>query len=161
MITIYRLLFIILINSVCFGQTNDTNIRQGVLKNNHPNEVFIFGKWNKNGATETHLKYLGLIRTKKDSYKIMISIWYWGYSKRATSRILIYDYNNKYLGNYYVGMTYDLPEKIEHNKVIFLHTRSTDCNSRVELSFDNGIPSDFFLECKNGFGDIYSFEKDN
>ena len=65
MITIYRLLFIILINSVCFGQTNDTNIRQNVLKNNQSNEVFIFGKWNKNGATETHLKYLGLIRTKR------------------------------------------------------------------------------------------------
>ena len=91
----------------------------------------------------------------------MTSSWFWGLSKRATSRILVFTNENEYLGNYYVGMTYDLPEKIENNQIVFMHSETDDCDKKVitRLSFNDGIPKEFFLECKDGYGDIYSFDK--
>jgi hypothetical protein len=133
-----------------------------VLKANITDSLYVFGQWNDSTGTETHLRYLGTVETKEGRFKIMTSSWFWGWSRRATSRILVYDEKNKYLGNYYVGMTYDLPEKIENNRVVFLHSHTDVCDKEVitRLSFDKGIPEQFFKECKDGFGDIYSFEKE-
>ena len=143
------------------GQVNDDSIRQVVLKNSITDSLYVFGQWDESGGTESHLKYLGLIKTPKGNFKVMTSSWYWGLSKRATNLILVYDENNNHLGNYYVGMTYDLPEKKENNQLVFLHSKSDDCDKKTitRLSFVNGIPNEFFLECKDGFGDIYSFDK--
>ena len=159
-----NILKIILILSVTtlYGQVNDDSIRQVVLKNNITDSLYVFGKWNKTGGTETHLKYLGVIKTERGDYKIMTSCWLWGLSKRATNSVLIFSAENKYLGSYYLTMKYDLPEKIENNQIIFLHSEGDDCDKNVitKLSFENGIPEQFFLECKNGFCDIYSFSKE-
>lgn len=154
-------LILLLVNYNLFGQANDDSIRQIVLKNNIIDSLYVFGQWNETDGTETHLKYLGLIKSKEQNFKIMTSSWFWGLSKRATSRILIFDEKNEYIGNYYVGMTYDLPEKIENNQLIFFHSKTDECDKEkvTRLSFDNGIPNEFFLECKNGYGDIYSFDK--
>jgi len=159
--TLISLIFLFLSLNV-FGQVNDDSIRLEVLKNNVTDSLYVFGKWNKANGTETHLRYLGIIKTSKGNFKIMTSCWIWGLSKRATNRILIFSEDNRFLGNYYMEMYYNLPEKIENNKLVFLHSESKDCDKKVvtKLSFDNGIPKQFFLECKDGYGNIYSFNKE-
>jgi len=154
-------LILLFFSLISFGQVNDESIRQEVLKNNVIDSLNIFGKWDKIGGTETHLKYLGIIKTKKGNYKIMTSCWLWGQSKRATNRILIFSIDNKYLGNYYLTSRNDLPEKIEKNQLVFLHSKNDDCdkNTITKLSFEKGIPAQFFLECKDGSGDIYSYNR--
>jgi len=156
------LLTLLLITLNIFGQVDDTFIRQEVLGANIKDSLYVFGKWNETDGTETHLKYLGVIKTEKEDFKIMTSSWYWGLSKRATSRILVFTSDNKYLGNYYVGMTYDLPEKIENNQIVFLHSECNKCDKNVitRLAFEDRIPEEFFLECKDGYGDFYSFAKE-
>lgn len=143
------------------GQENDDAIRQLVLNNNIKDSLYIFGQWNETDGTETQLIYLGVIESKEGKFKIITSSWFWGLSKRATSRILVFNDQNEYIGNYYFGMTYDLPERIEDNQIVFLHTRTDECDKETitRLSFQDGIPEEFFLECKDGFGDVYSFDK--
>ena len=145
-----------------FGQVNDDSIRQVVLKNNVTDSLYVFGKWSETDGTETHLIYLGTITSPQGIFKIMTSSWFWGQSKRATSRILIFNEKNELLGNYYVSMTYDLPEKIENNQVVFLQSNTDECdkNKVTRLSFESGIPDVFFLECKDGYGDMYKFDKE-
>lgn len=145
-----------------FGQVNDDSIRQVVLNNNVTDSLYVFGQWNETDGTETHLRYLGTIKSPEGGYKIMTSSWFWGLSKRATSRILVFNEKNEYIGNYYVGMTYDLPEKIDNNQIVFLHSKTDECDKEriTRLSFENGIPKEFFLECKDGYGDIYTFDKE-
>lgn len=145
-----------------FAQTEDDFNRQMVLKNNITDSLYVFGKWSQNGETETQLKYLGLIKTDKGNFKIMTSFFLWGLSKRVTSRILIFNEQNEYLGNYYVGGRQDFPEKIEMNQLLFLHAESDECDKKIvtRLSFEKGIPEQFFIECKEGYGDIYAFEKE-
>jgi hypothetical protein len=133
-----------------------------VLNNNVIDSLYVFGQWGETDGTETHLRYLGVIKSPEGEYKIMTSSWFWGLSKRATSRILVFNERNEYIGNYHVGMTYDLPEKIENNRIVFLHSKTDKCNKDriTRLSFVNGIPEEFFLECKDGYGDIYTFDKE-
>lgn len=145
-----------------FGQVNGDSIRQVVLKNNITDSLYVFGQWNEAGGSETHLNYLGIIKCNEESFKIMTSCWLWGLSKRATNRVLVFSEDNKYLGNYYLTLKSDLPEKIENNQIVFLHSQADECDKETisRLSFRNGIPSEFFLECKDGYGDIYMFDKE-
>lgn len=106
------------------------------------------------------LNYLGKVKTKEGRvFKIITSKWYWGLSPRATSRIVVFNHKNQYLGNYYVGMTYDLPERIESNSLVFSNKNRDDCDPKVKtiISFQNGLPKKFFLRCTDKGGDIYNF----
>jgi len=145
---------------ISFGQIDDSNFRLEVLKKNIIGKEFTIGKWNEKGETETSLKYLGIVTTKNGKvYKIMNSVWYWGTSGRATSRILIFNDKNQYLGNYYVTSSSDLPTKLDNGFLIFENTDS-DCDKKVKtkVDFRNGIPKSFYRKCNNEFGDIYNFE---
>lgn len=144
-----------------FSQTEDDSIRQVVLNKNKIGTQYEFGEWKETGETETRLIYLGEINSSSKTYKIMTSCWLWGSSGRATSRILVFNQENELLGNYYVSMV-DLPEKIENNQLVSSHTQSEECNKTkiTRLSFENGIPSEFFLECNENSGEIYAFEKE-
>lgn len=154
----YFSLLVCTIHSVS-AQMDENAIRQEVLKKNITDSLFVFGKWTEDGEDETRLKYLGKIYRKDGSViKVMTSCWIWGYSKRATSRILIFDNKNHFLGDYYLSMTYDLPEYIENGKLVFTHSETDDCDAFVKIDFANELPEQFFLECKDGMGDIYNFE---
>ena len=156
-ITILFLLFVSLIST---GQTNDNSIRQKVLKSNLANKTFIFGKWTEKGGTETHLTYLGKVKTKDGkTFKIMNSIWFWGLSHRATSRILIFNQNNKYYGNYGLGMTYEIPDKLENGKLFFTYDKKDNCNCNAitVLNLKNGLPNEIFIKCKD-LGEFYSLD---
>lgn len=138
-------------------------IRQEVLSKNQVDSLFVFGKWNEDQGTETRLKFLGHIKSSKENYKIVTSTYLWGLARRATNRILVFNEMNQYLGNYYGLYLSNLPEKIENNQLIFFHLDNEDCDPKIinKLSFKNGIPNEFFIECKNGMGDIHAFDPDN
>ncbi len=145
------------------SQTNDNIIRRDVLKKNKVGKEFVFGKWNEKGETETHLTYLGKVKTKSGKiYKVMNSTWIWGLSCRATNRILIFNEKNQYLGNYRVTLVSDLPSKLKNGNLIFENLNS-DCDKKVisEINLTIRLPKQFFRECKDGYGDIYSFDGTN
>ena len=45
------------------GQVNDQNIRLQVLEKSIIDSEFVFGNWEEKGQTETHLNYLGQLKT--------------------------------------------------------------------------------------------------
>ena len=156
-------LLFVLFFSVANSQTNDNKIREKVLKKNQIGKEFVFGNWNENGDTETHLTYLGEVKTKKGKiYKIMNYTWIWGLSSRATNRILIFNQKNQYLGNYYVTLVTDLPTELENGILIFKNL-DADCDKKVtsKVNLKNGLPKQFFRECKDGYGDVYTFDGTN
>jgi hypothetical protein len=135
-----------------------------VLKKGIVNKLFVFGKWTEQGGTETHLKYLGEITTKDGrTFKVMNYCWFWGLSKRATSRILVYNGRNQYVGNYGLTMTYDLPDKLQDGKLIFTNKDNEDCDRSLvtRLDLNHGLPKEFFLKCKGDHGDIYTLDTTN
>lgn len=139
------------ISKISFGQIDDSNIRLIVLKKNIIGKEFTFGECDQKGGTETTLKYLGSVKTKKGNiYKIMSYVWTWGMSCRETNRILIFNNQNQYLGNYYMNSFCDLPTQLKNGYLIF-NNSSQDCDRQIEkpINFKNGIP-------KNIFG--YTFE---
>ena len=91
----------------------------------------------------------------------MNSIWLWGLSERATSRILIFNFKNQYVGNYYLSNTDQLPTILRNGKLIFTN-QSEDCDKKLitTINLNDGLPKQFFRECKDKFGDIFSFESD-
>ncbi|MGV0845355.1 hypothetical protein [Empedobacter falsenii] len=147
----------------CFvgnSQVIDSDIQLKVLKNNIKGEEFVFGKWKANTETETHLTYLGDVKVNTGKiYKIMNSTLFWGLSKRATNKILIFNEDNQYLGNYYVTLITDLPIELNNGVLIFKNL-SSECDKRIvsKINLKNGLPEKFFRECKNGEGDIYSLD---
>ena len=159
---IISLLFLVVLSSKLFGQVDDTGIRQIILRNNNADSTYKFQ--NRKDSSETYLHYLGKIKSRNGrAYKIMTSCWRWGLDlHRATNRILIFNSRNRYLGNYYVITTDDLPTEIKANKLIFSNPPYSDCdpNLYTTVSFTYGIPQQFFRRCKGKYGDIYSFEND-
>ena len=142
-----------------YAQTEDENIRLAILKSNVTDKNFVFGEWDGKQETETHLNYLGDIITKdNESYKIMTSCWIWGRTKKATNLILVYNEQNKLLGNYYLNTKCQLPNKIEKNKLVFKPAECTNCDTAItRVDFFDGIPKNLYLGCKRGRGNIFSF----
>ncbi len=146
------------------GQVNDRDIRQEVLRKGIVNKLFVFGKWTEKGGTETHLRYLGKVTSKDGrTFKIMNYSWFWGLSHRATSRILIFNNKNQYVGNYGLTLTSDLPDKLENGKLIFTNKDNEDCDRNLitSVSLKHGLPKEFFLKCKGDYGDIYTLDTQN
>ena len=131
-----------------------------VLERNQINKTFIFGKWTQEGGMENRYKYLGKITTNRGkTFKILNSLWIWGLSGRSTSRILIYDQCNKYLGNYYLKMDYNLPHSIIDNRLIFINNdEECDKNLKTEIDFRYGLPKQIFIKCNGDYGDVVTFE---
>lgn len=108
------------------------------------------------------VKFIGQVRTKTHiNYKVLLSARIWGKNYHTTGVIFLYDTSNKYVGKYVLGDMFDLPSKIENNKLIFMNeVKNSDCDSNIitEISFDDGIPSKIFLKCKGEYyRGVYSF----
>jgi len=131
-----------------------------VLKKAAIGHKYIFGTWTPDNQGETHLTYLGKCQTTNgQTYKILTSVWLWGLSKRATNRILIFDHQNRYLGNYKINMADDLPFKMEKGKLRFKNTQECSYRSSLFIDLTRGIPEKIFIECTKGSGDEYLFDK--
>ena len=135
------------------AQVNDAAIRQQVLANGTQDSLFVFGHWTKEGGTETRLALLGEVTTLKGRrFKVLNSTWIWGYSKRATNRILIFSGRDEYLGNYYVSMIDDLPNRIESGHLVFINKLDDHCHVAKELvDLERGLPRRFFVSCRGEF----------
>ena len=156
---IYSVFLVTILSQILFAQINDDNIRLKTLQKSNIGKKYIYGKWNEKSGMETHLTYLGNVKTKKGkTYKIMTSVWIWGLSRRATNRILFFNNLNQYIGEYNVTMISDLPQKLKNGILIF-ENKNNDCDPKVlsKINLKNGIPKQFFRECKSGSGDIYEF----
>jgi hypothetical protein len=146
--------------TTAFGQVNPNKDRQLVLRHSIVGKTYVFDRSRNEDYNRAEIIYLGKVRTKDGRvFKILISTWYWGIVPRATNRILVYNAQNQYLGNYPVTMTNDLPGKIKNNALVFENKNRDDCdpNMILRVSFYNGLPKQFFLACKGNMGDIYSF----
>lgn len=146
----------ILISYFTNAQVNDSAIRQQVLSKGVTDSTYVFGMWDGDTGTETHLRYLGVVETAKGNYKILTSMFIWGLSQRATNRILIFDENNDYVGEYAGLQADELPYKSENNSLYFLYDDEKKCT--VVIDFSKGIPEMIFLNC-DGRGDMYYFSK--
>ncbi|MEZ2336997.1 hypothetical protein AB6735_15240 [Mucilaginibacter sp. RCC_168] len=152
---------LLIISFGTFGQVKEQNLRLQVLKSNSVGREFIFKTEDR---STTHLTYLGWLSSKKGvHFKIMNSVWLWGQAHRATSRVLIFDKNDKYLGNYPLTIIDDLPTFIKGNKLVFINKRGNNsCDPKLTtyVNFDEGIPNEFFRKCSGKSGDIYTFDKE-
>lgn len=142
------------------AQVNHFKAYQITLQYAQKGRVHSFDKSRKDDHDSLVVVYLGRIVTKKGGIlKFLTSRWYWGLAPRGTSRIVIFNEKNQYLGDYYVTMTYDVPDKIEGKNLVFISNKnSSNCPPGfvTRISFRNGIPKQFFVKCN---GDIYSFKQ--
>ncbi len=148
--------------SFTYGQIHDKHIRLEVLKHGDQNRRYKF--IDKVDGTTTLLTYLGEAKTSTGStYKVLTSVWQWGLSHRATSRILIYDDHNRYVGQYDVSMTYDLPNTLKDNQLIFLNSDNVGSGCDLKLvsyiDLSKGLPKQIFIRCEGESGDLYPLEK--
>ncbi|MDB5208966.1 MAG: uncharacterized protein JWR72_4041 [Flavisolibacter sp.] len=154
------LIFSILQNVILYGQVNHRKSFQVVLEHDEVGKEISFGRSKQNNYDSLVLVYLGDIKTKKGQYlKILTSRWYWGLSPRATNRTIVFNQKNQYLGDYYLTMTHDVPDKIEESSLVFINNNESDCTPSLitKVSFKMGIPKKFFLKCRGHSGDNYSF----
>ncbi|MBX2972964.1 MAG: hypothetical protein KF797_07670 [Flavobacteriales bacterium] len=142
------------------GQTGDGAIRAQVLELGIVDSTFVFGKWTQDGRTEeTQLTYLGELTTSDGrTLKVMNSTCIWGYSRRATNRILVFDGEERYIGNYPVGMTYELPSSIESGQLVFRCMEKGGGRGVVtKVDLSDGLLKEFFVDC---WGEVYSLNNE-
>lgn len=130
------------------------------LKKNVIGKIYIYDLTKKEGCNKTKIKYLGTIKTNNGKrYKLLSSFFVFRAAStcHGSSSIKIYDMKNNYIGKYYVGMPYDLPDKIIDNHLIWVNSKN--CNLRTTFSVDmkKGLPKNFFIPCSKDGGDITSF----
>jgi hypothetical protein len=94
-------------------------------------------------------------------YVFVNSTLIWGLSSKATSRILVFNDKNQFVGNYYVTLITDLPTSMKNGKLIFKNSYG-DCDKDLKTIIDlrKGLPKHFFRKCKGKYGDIYSFDSE-
>ena len=138
-------------------------LRFKVIKDSVIGKKYYYDFTKNANCNKTCISYLGQIKTDENRiYKILTCFYVHGISCRGTSRIVIYDINNKYIGNYCVTMPSDLPDTIINNNLVYSKS-NTDCRIRkgTIISLKNGLPRTFFIPCdKADSGDLYSFSND-
>ncbi|WMW76966.1 hypothetical protein RF683_05555 [Flavobacterium sp. 20NA77.7] len=127
------------------------------LKNGKIGKEYTYDLTNKKGCNKTKIKYLGVIKTNNGKqYKVLSSFFVYSVAStcHGTSNIKIYNLNNKFLGNYNVGMPEDLPAEIKNNKYIcWSKTKDCDLRNNFSINFEKGLPKRFFLPCSQKRGD--------
>ena len=133
--------------------------RKIVLSENKIHQEYFF-KVAKNEINEFKLTYLGNIKTAEgDTLRFINAINYFGIyedSKRANSKVFIYNTQNKRIGFYHLGGALDVPTKIEGSDLIFSYENES-CNQTTAISFLDSIPSQIFINCTEKGGDLYTF----
>jgi hypothetical protein len=156
--TLYLWAFLFSLTVSASAQENANSQFQKALRGGKIGKEVAFSK-KGNSLDSLVLVYLGEIKTKQGRrLKILTSRWYWG--QRATSRIIVFNGKNQYLGDYYLDMTYDVPGRIEGTSLVFVNNnKGTNCTPGLvtKVNFGNGIPREFLRQCRENAGDICSF----
>src|SRR5690348_12821568 len=90
---------VVFFHATSSAQVNPGHAFQTVLKKAKIGKEVIFNHSKRDDLDSLVLIYLGKIKTKDGrTLKILTSRWYWGFAPRATSRIVIFNDKNQYLG---------------------------------------------------------------
>jgi hypothetical protein len=148
--------------NICNSEFADIEkLEYNVLKQNIIGKIYTYDLTKRKGCNKTKIQYLGLVKTKNgEKYKVLSSFHVFIASStcQGTSNIKFYDINNNFIGEYYVGMPNELPEKLVENRLLFW-SDSKDCDSRKKfyINLESGIPKSFFLPCSKKGGNEYNF----
>jgi hypothetical protein len=154
--TILRILLLILCLDTWHFNIQAQDFPMWVLKKGIVGKPFILNKTKGNDYDELKITYLGTLKSNENkAYKIMSSCWIWGIAKRATSRVLVYTVQNKYLGNYPLTVVDELPIEIKNNKLVFqIADYKTHKLISYKISFDSKPPEYMQLD------DLFHFDND-
>lgn len=136
-------------------------IQELILSENNIGIEYFFKVMLKNEVLEYRITYLGNISSSKGLLKFLNSTVYSGLyedSKRANSRVFLYDSTNNKMGYYYVGGAFDVPSKIQGTDLIFSFNND-ECNKTTPISFKDSIPKEIFINCTEKGGNFHKFEK--
>ncbi|AEV98529.1 hypothetical protein A4D02_21745 [Niastella koreensis] len=132
-----------------------------VLTRNKVGKKYVFDRSKKGQYNQTELTYLGKIKTNDGRiFKVVTSTVFFGNSPAATNKVVVFNSKNQYVGNYAFGADFNLPKKIVNNELVFDHKDTGGlCDPSVvnRISFEDGLPKQMFVECRNKQGDLYSF----
>lgn len=145
------------INDDSFGKLKE--LRLQVLKENVIGKDYEYDLTGIKGCNKTKLTYLGILTTKRQKkYKILNSFWVTGQNCKGISRIVIYDTNNVYIGNYPMQHPKNLPDALVDGCIVY-NEDSDECEGRkgTKISFKSGLPNRFYLQCG---GDHFYFHGD-
>lgn len=132
-----------------------------VLTRNKIGKKYVFDRSKKGQYNQTELTYLGKVKTNDGRvFKVLTSTVFYGNSPAATNKVVVFNNKNQYVGNYSFGADFNLPKKIVNNELVFDHKDTGGlCDPTVvnRVSFEDGLPRQMFVECRNKQGDLYSF----
>ena len=134
---------------------------QAVLTHNKVGKKYVFDRCKKGQYNQTELTYLGKVKTNDGrTFKVVTSTVFYGNSPVATNKVVVFNSKNQYVGNYLFGADFNLPRKIVNNELVFDHKETGGlCDPSVvnHVSFEDGLPKQMFVECRNKQGELYSF----
>ena len=121
-------LFILILFSSFNPQTENENLFEKlktlhlkVLQQNIIGKEFQYDLVINDRCNKTKIKYLGSVTTNRNKqYKILSSFFVHGNSCRGTTRIVIYNISNQYIGNYKLWMPDEIPDTLLNNDLVFL-----------------------------------------
>ena len=117
-------------------------LRLKVLNENSIGKEFEYDLTGQAGCNKTKLTYLGIVTTNKQKqYKLLNSFFVTGYSCRGIRRLVIYDDNNVYLGNY--AFEGNLPSALKNNELVFKANQSCANKKEIKISLKTGLPNSF------------------
>ncbi len=124
-------------------------------------KTYIYDLTGRKDCNKTRIKYLGIARTKRGKqYKILTSFFVFSTASscRGTSKVKIFDMQNRYIGEYYMGMPDALPVAFSNNRLIFLKANDS-CTPRkkIIINFSNGIPKALTFPSSRPGGEISYF----
>lgn len=124
-------------------------------------KVFVRDLTGRDDCNKSRVKYLGIVHTSKGrKYKILTSFFVYntGSTCHGKSAIKVFDLQDRYVGEYHVGMPEDLPDVLKDNKLLYVRD-SDHCNRRKtgSIHLGKGLPKSFFLPCSENGGDVDYF----
>ena len=148
---------------VCLSAYGQNDIIKEVLEKNLAGKEFYFdSSTTKDGLDKIYIKFLGEIKTFAGrKYKILTWKRVWGSNKHTTGVVFVFSSKNEFVGKYYLGSSFELPDKIEDSNLIFTNKGKPDCETNLitKVSFCKGLPKEFFLKCKGEYGDVYTLSQ--
>lgn len=138
-------------------------LRRLALEKNVIGKTFTYDFTANSECNLSAVKYLGRVTTSEGkSYKVLTSFYVFGTSCRGSSKIVIYNSENVYFGNYTLSMPYELPDTLINNR-IFFRRNNGGCSPAGDFSInlESKIPESILIPgVQDGSGDTYLFNRD-
>lgn len=133
-------------------------------ENSQREYLFKVNSLSEKGVLEYYFTYLGKVEVKRKGEikfiqtKILSGLY--EDSKRANTTISLYMENSK-IGSYFIGGSFENTPILKDGILYAKPNIALDCNLSTEISFNDSIPSNIFIKCrqdeKGTLGDLYDF----